>query len=128
MMRSAYDPETENSSYCIWLYDANTQRFGLSKELSELTNPRPDVDTHTIIAQQKERCAGSCYDRQLYTWESGHLEMVREEGLTEDPIVPPESSCRYVLAIKEVKNGKLVETSRQRVDTGGVMCEPHTPW
>ena len=127
VMRTAYDPQTENSSYCIWLYDSNAQRFVPSKELSELSNPRPDLDAHTITAQKNERCAGSCYNRQVYKWQTGHLQRIREESLTEDPIVAPESSCRYVLAIKTQKRSKLVETSRQRVDSGGVKCEPHTP-
>lgn len=128
ILRTSYNPQTENSFYCVWLYDPNTQRFALSQELSRLTNPRPDPYNRTIIAQTNEPCAGSCYDRQVYKWQNGRLEMVREESLAEDPTVPPESSCRYVLAIKAEKNGTLVETSRQRVDTGGVMCEPHTAW
>jgi hypothetical protein len=56
------------------------------------------------------------------------LEQVREESLTEDPLVSPESACRYVWAVKKEKNGKMVEINRERVDPGGVRCEPHSAW
>lgn len=128
MMRSAFDPQTENSSYCIWLYDPNTQSFVFSEELSRLVNPQPDPENKTVISRTNERCAEQCYTQDTYKWSDGHLQLAREESLTEDPAVPPWSDCRWVRTIKQEKKGKLVETSRERVDPGGVMCEPHAPW
>ena len=124
MMRVAIDPNTEDSSYCIWLYDPTTQRFVFSDELSHLTNPEPDPDHKTVVARKKILCSGQCHVHDVYEWLNGRLELVREESLTEDPLVAPESDCRWVWALKKEKNGKLLE-NRDRVDPGGVMCEPH---
>jgi hypothetical protein len=128
MIQVAFDPRSENSSYCIWLYDSKTQTFAVSEELSHLTNPTPDPDSKTIVARRNILCAGRCYEQDTYKWTSGHLERVREESVTEDPLVSPESACRYVWAVKKEKNGKLVEIKRERVDPGGVRCESHSPW
>jgi len=128
MMRVGFDPRTDNSSYCIWLYDPKTQTFVLSEELSRLTNPHSDPNNRTVIANKNESCAGECYEQNTYKWSNGHLEPVHEESLTEDPLVSSTSACRYVWTVKREKNGKLVETSRERVDPDGVMCEPHAAW
>jgi hypothetical protein len=128
MMRVAFDPQTENSSYCIWLYDPKTQTFALSEELSHLTNPKPDPNNKTVVARKNMLCADRCYVEDAYEWSSGHLELVGEESLTEDPLVPSWSDCRWVWTVKKKKNGKLVEINRERVDFGGVMCEPHAAW
>jgi hypothetical protein len=126
MMRSAFDPQTDNSSYCIWLYDLQTQKFALSPELSRLINPQPDPDNKTIVSRENERCSDQCYTQDTYAWSNEHLKLIREESLTEDPMVPPWSDCRWVWELKKEKGGKLVEINRERVDVGGVMCEPHT--
>lgn len=127
MMRSAFDRQTDNSSYCIWLYDPHTQKFVLSEELSRLINPQPDPDSKTVISRENERCSG-CYTQDTYAWSNEHLKLIREESLTEDPMVPPWSDCRWVWTVKKEKDGKLMELSRERVDPGGVMCEPHAAW
>jgi len=93
-----------------------------------LTNPTPDPVSKTIVARRNILCAGRCYEQDTYRWTSGHLEPVREEWLTEDPLVSPESACRYVWAVKKEKKGKMVEINRERVDPGGVLCEPHSSW
>ncbi len=126
MMRSAFDRQTNNSSYCIWLYDPTTQKFVLSEELSRLINPQPDPDNKTIISRENERCSDQCYTQDTYEWSDDHLKLIREESLTEDPMLPPWSDCRWVWELKKEKDGKLVEINRERVDPGGVMCEPHT--
>ena len=128
MMQVAFDPRSENSSYCIWLYDSKTHTFALSEVLSHLTNPTPDPVSKTIVARRNILCAGRCYEQDTYRWTNGHLEPVREESLTEDPLVSPENVCRYVWALKKEKNSKMVEIKRERVDPGGVMCEPHSAW
>ena len=48
-----------------------------------------------------------------------------EESESEDTGLPPTEDCRYVHSLKQEKNGRLVETMRQRVDPGGILCEPH---
>lgn len=125
MMRVAFEPNTGNSSYCIWLYEPGAQRFVLSEELSHLTNPQPDPNNQTVVARRKILCAEQCYVEDTYKWSNRHLELVREASLTEDPLVAPESDCRWVWAIKKERNGKLVE-ERDRVDLSGLRCEPHT--
>lgn len=128
MMRVAFDPQTNNSSYCIWLYDPKTQTFVLSDELSQLTNPWPDPNNKTVLARKNVLCSEQCYVQETYAWSNGHLEPVREESLTEDSVVTPMSDCRWVWEVKKEKNGKLVDIDRERVDSGGVMCEPHFGW
>jgi len=128
MMRVAFDSRTNNSYYCIWLYDAKTQTFVLSDELSHLTNPQPDPNNKTVVARKNVICSERCYMEDTYAWSNGHLEPVREESLTEDPTVLPVSDCRWVWEVKKEKNGKLVDVDRERVDIGGVMCEPHSAW
>jgi len=125
MMRVEFEPVTDSSSYCIWLYDPKTQTFVLSDELSHLINPQPDPDHKTVVAGRKILCSRQCYEEDTYKWSDGHLRLVREESLTEDPLVAPESQCRWVWAIKKERNGKLVE-NRDRVDPAGLRCEPHT--
>ena len=125
MMRVSFDPITGNSSYCIWLYDPKTQTFVLSDELSHLINPQPDPDNKTVVAGKKILCSRQCYVVSTYKWSNGHLRLVREESLMEDPVVAPESDCRWVWAVKRERKGKLVE-NRDRVDSAGLRCEPHT--
>jgi hypothetical protein len=128
IMQVAFDPRSENSSYCIWLYDSKTQTFAVSEELSHLTNPTPDPDSKTIVARRNIMCAGRCYEQVTYKWTNSHLEPIREESLTEDPLVSPESACRYVWTVKKEKKGKMTEINRERVDPGGVRCEAHSLW
>ena len=128
MMRVAFDTRTNNSSYCIWLYDPTAQTFVLSDELSRLTNPQPDPNNKTVIARRNILCSEQCYVEDTYAWSNSHLEPIREESLTEDPVVPAVSDCRWVWELEKVKNGKLVDVDRERVDIGGVMCEPHSGW
>lgn len=123
-MRAATDRQ-RNSTYCVWLFDPASQRFVLSEEVSRIPNPTPDPDTKTIVSRKNEDCAGHCYDQFTYSWIDGHLVAVREEWESEDPTIPPTEDCRYVRAVKEPKNGRLVETSRDWVDVGGVQCVPH---
>jgi len=44
--------------------------------------------------------------------------------LDQNPTVPPTTDCKYVRTVKQEQDGKLVDLGRQRVDTGGVPCEP----
>jgi len=125
LMRSSFDQQTRNSTYCIWLYEPKAQRFVLSDELSKLTNPQADPNTKTIISRKKGICMGHCFDEISYTWAEGHLKPIREESEDEDMTVPPTDDCRYVHSFKQEKNGRLVETMRQRVDVGGILCDPH---
>jgi len=125
VMRASFDPGTRNSTYCIWLYDPKAQRFVLSEELSKLTNPQADPNTKTVISRKNGICMGHCFDEISYTWSEGHLKPMREESESEDTALPPTEDCRYVHSLKQEKNGRLVETMRQRVDPGGILCEPH---
>jgi hypothetical protein len=128
MMRVEHDSRLDNSKYCVWLFDPKSQTYALSEELSRLTNPQPVSSDKTVVARRNQLCAGRCYTQTTYKWWHGPLEPIREESLTEDPMVPPESSCRFIQSVKVEKKGVLAETLRQRVDPGGVMCEPHTAW
>jgi len=100
LMRSAFDQQTGNSIYCIWLYDPKAQRFVLSEELSKLTNPQAYPNTKTVVSRKKGICMGHCFDEIGYTWADGHLKPVREESENEDPALPPTEDCRYVHSLK----------------------------
>lgn len=114
-----------NASYCIWLFDPKTRSFVPSKELSELTNPRPDPNTRTVISYKKEGCFGSCYEKETYTWSNGRLVPVKYESQTQpDPAAANTGGCIYLLTVKEEKNGQLVEVSRNRVNDMGAQCGP----
>jgi hypothetical protein len=124
-LRVSFDPQMENSSYCIWLFDPQTQRFVLSPQLSHMTNPQPDPETKLVLARKNADCMGHCYVQEAYSWSLGQLKLVREDSEDEDLVVSPISQCRWVHTVKVEKNGQLKEIDRQRVDAGGVMCEPH---
>jgi len=108
--------------YCVWLFDPQKQRFVLAEEVSQIPNPQPDQQTKTIVSFVKENCAGGCFEQTSYAWAGGHLKPISYLGRALDLSAPPTSDCRFVRTMKQEKNGKLVETDRQRVDTGGNQC------
>jgi hypothetical protein len=113
-----------NASYCIWLYNPKTGRFVLSKQLSQLTNPRPDLNTHTVISYIKEGCP-ICYRQETYRWSKGQLAPVREES-----VMPAElglqlpGGCGWLHRVREEKNGKMAFVSRTQVNSLGQECLP----
>jgi len=114
-----------NNSYCVWLFDRQTNRFVLSGPLSRLTNPAPDLATKTIVAYKHEDCGGQCYERETYAWSGDRLAPVKYEAENQDPSLPPTDDCRFIRTVKRAQDGRLVETGRQRVDQGGIPCVPH---
>ena len=68
-----------NASYCIWLYDPQAQRFVASKQLSQVTNPQPDITTQTVTSYKNEGCHGACFEKTIYRWSKGNLIPVRYE-------------------------------------------------
>jgi hypothetical protein len=125
-MLVSFDEKNDNRKYCVWLFSPQTQRFVLSPELSQLTNPVPDPATNTIISNKNEDCAGQCYERETYRWSNGQLIPVKYVAQSEDPVLSPTVDCRFVRTVKEEKDGRLVSMGRQRVDIGGVPCLPHS--
>jgi hypothetical protein len=111
----------KNEKFCIWLFDPKTERYVSSPELSQLVNLRPDAKTGTVYSYTNEACMG-CYEKRVYRWDHGQLALVKVESQTEDPLMPPTSSCRWVRTVQETKGERLVETGNQRVNDLGVPC------
>ncbi len=116
--------KNDNAMFCIWLFDPKTKQYVASPALSQLVNPTVDPKTKTVIAHKNLDC-GSCYDQQSYTWNDGQLTMIRQETLTENIYAPTAGytgGCSFVRSIKELRNGQLIETSRDRVNAVGTRC------
>ncbi len=127
-LRVSFDSEMENSSYCVWLFDPKTEQFVLSPQLSHMVNPQPDPDTKLVLARKNEDCMGHCYEQDIYSWSEGQLKLMRQEVETEDMNIPPTSQCRWILSVSVEKNGQMKEISRDRVDSAGIWCEPHSSY
>ncbi len=111
----------KNEKFCIWLFDPKAQRYVASAELSQMTNLRPDPKNQTVYSYTNEACM-SCYEKRVYRWDHGQLVPVKVESQTEDPLISPTSSCRWVRTVQEMKGERLVETDRKRVNDVGTTC------
>jgi hypothetical protein len=113
-----------NATFCVWLFDSTTKQYVASPALSQLTNPRADPKTKTVVANKNMGCNGSCYDKQAYQWSNGQLTMIRDESVTRNIEAQTgyTGGCSFVKSIKEVRNGKLTETSRNTVNDVGALC------
>ena len=117
----------ENASYCIWLFNPKTRRFEESQQLSQLTNPSPDVKTHTVISYSKGECE-PCYHRESYRWSNGQLVPVREESIAPADLgLQAPGGCGWLHTVREEKNGKMVFVSRSQVNGLGQDCLPGQP-
>jgi hypothetical protein len=113
-----------NASYCVWLFDPKTGLFVAAKQLSQLTNPSPDAETHTVVSYVKEDCP-ICYQRETYRWSKGHLVPVREESvMPADLGLQFPGGCGWLRTVKEEKNGKMAFVSRSQVNSTGQDCLP----
>jgi len=117
--------EHDNGSYCVWLFDPQAERFVFSEELSALVNPAPDSEKKEVVSLKKNDCSGDCYERETYQWSESRLLPKSYVALNEDPALVATENCRFVRTVKQEKDGRLREIQRQRVDVGGVPCEPH---
>ncbi|MGA2369424.1 MAG: XAC2610-related protein [Candidatus Korobacteraceae bacterium] len=113
-----------NASYCIWLFDPKTKQFVASPQLSQLTNPRPDPKTRTVISSSKGGCIG-CSKQETYRWSKGQLIPVREETVTQTDLgMSTGGDCGWLRTVKEEKNGKMVFVSRDQINSLGQTCLP----
>jgi hypothetical protein len=113
-----------NASYCIWLFDPKTKQFVASPQLSQLTNPRPDPKTKTVISSSKGGCVG-CSKQETYRWSKGQLIPVREETVTQTDLgMSTGGDCGWLRTVKEEKNGKMVFVSRDQINSLGQVCLP----
>ena len=113
-----------NALYCIWLFDPKTKQFEASPQLSQLTNPRPDPKTRTVISSSKGGCIG-CSKQETYRWSKGQLIPVREETVTQTDLgTSTGGDCGWLRTVKEEKNGKMVFVSRDQINSLGVVCLP----
>jgi len=113
-----------NAFYCVWLFNPKTGRFVASPELSKLTNPSPDANTHTVISYVKEDCP-ICYRRESYRWSKGQLVPVREESvMPADLGLQPPLGCGWLRTLRGKKNGKMVFVSRTQINSAGQECLP----
>jgi hypothetical protein len=114
----------DNDTYCVWLWNPQSQRYVFSPELSQLTNPRPHPSNHTITSYTNLDCNGACHDQKTYVWSNGHLKLVKDESQTLDLNVSVAGpGCNYILSVQEEKNGKVVLVSSDRVNSfGAKVC------
>lgn len=115
----------KNHHYCVWLFNPQTRRFALSPQLSQLTNPAPDLNKKDIVAFKHEGCNGECWRRETYDWSGNRLVPSKYVAQNEDPVLPLTVDCRFVRTVKQEKDGRLKEVSRQRVNDTGFPCTPH---
>jgi hypothetical protein len=114
----------DNASYCIWLFNPKSGRFVASKELSQLTNTRPDPKNHTVISYSKGECA-PCYHQETYRWSKGQLIPVREESVAPADLgLQLPGGCGWLRTVKEEKNGQMVFVGRTQVNSLGQECLP----
>jgi hypothetical protein len=115
------EDKKNNNTFCVWLYDPGTQRFVASPQLSQLTNPVPDPKTHMVASTKYPGCP-YCYDRQFFKWSGDQLEPAREESLYMDTLAIGVGGCDYVRTVKEEKDGRLRQVSKDRTNALGGPC------
>jgi hypothetical protein len=113
--------EKNNNMFCIWLFDPQERRFSASSELSQLVNPIPDPKTQTVVAERLLACA-YCYEKQTFRWSGGQMELVKSESLVLDALAVGVGGCNYVLTVKELKDGEMKQTNRERANALGTSC------
>jgi hypothetical protein len=113
--------DKNNNMYCIWLFDPQEHRFTASSELDQLVNPIPDPKTQTVVSQKYMACA-YCYEKQVFRWSGGQLELVKSESLVMDSLAVGMGGCNYVLTRKELKGGEMKQTDRERTNALGAPC------
>ena len=97
----------------------------LSEQLSPLTNPSPDLKTHTVVSYLKGECP-PCYRRETYRWSKGQLMPVREESVAPADLgLQAPGGCGWLHTVREEKNGKMEFISRSQVDIQGQECLPN---
>jgi len=95
---------TGNTGYTYWLFNFSKNLFVENKDLSSLSNPKPDVGTKTIATHSVGGMAGCIYNNGTYKFdETGKLILIREEK--QDWV---EASKSFLKTISELKNGKMV--------------------
>ena len=113
--------DKKSQRFCVWLFDPQQQRFELSTQLSDLTNPIPNAKTRTVVATTFAPCL-YCYDKQEFRWSGKELELVQEDSMTADPLGVGSGGCNFIRTVKKRKNGEMQETSRERTDSFGNRC------
>jgi hypothetical protein len=115
--------DKDNTSFCIWLFNPNSKRFVLSPQLSQLTNPRPEPGSRSVISYTNQGCQGACHDKQTYVWSKGQLVLMKDEKVTRMINVDFDGpGCLYVLTLQERKKGRMIVKSRSTVNSLGVPC------
>lgn len=114
----------DNLSFCVWLYNPSTHRFDDSPALSALVNPRPNPEDHTVTSFLNQGCQGGCHETRTFKWIKGQLHLVRVETQTQMQLAPVSGpGCMYVLIVEEERKGKMVQVSRDPVNSmGSKIC------
>ncbi len=72
----------ENESYLFWLYDKESGKFIFNAELSEVSNPAPNIKTKTIISDVGMGCAGTCRNISTYKFIGNKLVLLDSQDYT----------------------------------------------
>jgi hypothetical protein len=113
----------DNDTFCVWLWNPKAKQFVASPALSQLTNPRPHPSNRTVTSFTNLDCGG-CHDQKTYVWSKGQLKLVKDELMTLDQTVAVTGpGCDFVLSVHELKKGKMVLASSDRVNSfGAKVC------
>jgi hypothetical protein len=113
--------DKNNNMFCVWLFDPQERRFSASSELDELVNPIPDPKTQTVVSTKYPACA-YCYEKQIFRWSGGQLELVKSESLIMDALAVGMGGCSYVHTVKELRGGEMKQIDRARTNALGAPC------
>lgn len=112
--------DPDKSSMCVYLFEPKTKRFVPNELLSSLRNVTSDPDAKTIVSStSKEPGPGTT---RTFKWNGDKLELIKEDRLA----AIHGSACPYRRTISELKDGKMVVTSTQFLNTGMDTCHPTT--
>ena len=110
----------DNLNFCVFLYNPKTHRFDASPALSALVNPRPEPKDHTVTSFENQGCQGGCHQKKIYKWIKGNLQLVRVETQSLMQMAAVNGpGCLYILTVQELRKGKMVQVSSDRVDSSG---------
>jgi len=116
-----YIPHLGKKVYCVFLWDANTERFVYSQELSGIaTNLEAHPENKTLTT--REDWMGGAWEESTYRWDGGKLELIEQTSLLGDwGLTPPAGECNFTFTCSCLINGKMVDVLKRPVCTNKEM-------
>jgi len=108
-----YIPHLDKKLYCVFLWDAKTERFAYSKALSDIAaNLQPHPESKTLTT--REDWMGGAWEESTHRWNGGKLELIEQDGLG---LKPSDGSCSFTYTCSRLIEGRLVTTLEKAVCT-----------